>query len=87
MKAYFPFTILGSPLCPAESVKNLVIWFDSCFFLVYMFRMSAKVILWNSVTLDKSGTFLLFFHVYTQSVYLTNGCGQVFEAEGSREYR
>ena len=23
LKAYFPTTILGSPLCPAESVKNL----------------------------------------------------------------
>ena len=29
MKAYFPSTILGSPLCPAESVKNLGVWFNS----------------------------------------------------------
>ena len=29
MKAHFPTTILGSSLCPAESVKNLGVWFDS----------------------------------------------------------
>ena len=34
LKAYFPSTILGSPLCPAESVKNRGVWFDSDFFLV-----------------------------------------------------
>ena len=35
LKAYFPSTILGSPLCPAlsESVKNLGVWFDSDFSL------------------------------------------------------
>ena len=32
-KAYFPSTILGTPLCPAESVKNLGVWFDSDFSL------------------------------------------------------
>ena len=31
MKAYFPATILGSPLCPVESIKNLGAWFDSDF--------------------------------------------------------
>ena len=33
LKAYFPSTILGSPLCPAEWVKNLGVWFDSDFSL------------------------------------------------------
>ena len=33
MKAYFLTTILGSPLFPAESVKNLGVWFDSDFSL------------------------------------------------------
>ena len=33
LKAYFPSTILGSLLCPAESVKNLGVWFDSDFSL------------------------------------------------------
>ena len=33
MKAYFPSTILGSPLCSAESVKNLGVWFNSDFSL------------------------------------------------------
>ena len=33
MKVDFPSTILGSPLCPAESVKNLGVWFDSDFSL------------------------------------------------------
>ena len=29
LKAYFPTTILGSSLCPADSVKNFRVWFDS----------------------------------------------------------
>ena len=33
LKAYFPSTILGSPLCPGEWVKNLGVWFDSDFSL------------------------------------------------------
>ena len=31
LKAYFLTTILGSPLSPAESVKNLGVWFNSDF--------------------------------------------------------
>ena len=31
LKAYFPTTTLGSPLCLDESVKNLAVWFDSDF--------------------------------------------------------
>ena len=34
LKANFPTTILGSRLYPAESFKNLGVWFDSDFFLV-----------------------------------------------------
>ena len=33
MKACFPIDILGSPLCPVDSVKNLGVWFDSDFSL------------------------------------------------------
>ena len=33
LKAYFPSTILSSPHCPAGSVKNLGVWFDSDFSL------------------------------------------------------
>ena len=33
LKGYFLSTILGSPLCPAEWVKNLGVWFDSDFSL------------------------------------------------------
>ena len=33
LKVHFPPTILGSPLCPAEWVKNLGVWFDSDFSL------------------------------------------------------
>ena len=33
LKAYFPSSILGNPLCPAESVKNMGVWFDSDFSL------------------------------------------------------
>ena len=33
LKAYFPTTILGSRLYPAEAVKDLEVWFDSDFSL------------------------------------------------------
>ena len=33
LKVCFPINILGSPLCPADSVKNLGVWFDSDFSL------------------------------------------------------
>ena len=33
LKVHFPSTILGSPLCPAEWVKNQGVWFDSDFSL------------------------------------------------------
>ena len=33
LKTYFPTTILGSPLHPAESMKNLGVWFDYDFSL------------------------------------------------------
>ena len=33
LKVHFPSTILDSPLCPAEWVKNLGVWFDSDFSL------------------------------------------------------
>ena len=33
LKACFPINILGSPLCPVDSVKNLGVWFDSAFSL------------------------------------------------------
>ena len=33
LKASFPIDILGSPLCPVDSVKNLGVWFDSDFSL------------------------------------------------------
>ena len=29
LKACFPIVILGNSLCPADSVKNLGVWFDS----------------------------------------------------------
>ena len=31
LKACFPIDILGKSLCPADSVKNLDVWFDSDF--------------------------------------------------------
>ena len=33
LKACFPIDILGNSLCPADSVKNLGVWFDSDFSL------------------------------------------------------
>ena len=64
LKGYFPSTILGSPLYPAEWVKNLGVWFDADFLYLSMFRMSAKAVLCNSVTLDMSGGFLLMMLLY-----------------------
>ena len=34
LNACFSIDILGSPLCPVDSVKTLGVWFDSDFFLV-----------------------------------------------------
>ena len=31
LKAFFPSNILGNPLHPSESVRNLAVWFDSDF--------------------------------------------------------
>ena len=58
LKAYFPSTILGSPLCTAESVKNLGVWFNSDFSLSKHVQNVCKVVLCNSVILDMSGGFL-----------------------------
>ena len=33
LTACFLIDILGSPLCPVDSVKNLGVWFDSDFYL------------------------------------------------------
>ena len=33
LKVCFPIDILGSPLCPVDSVRNLGVWFDSNFSL------------------------------------------------------
>ena len=33
LKACFPINILGSSLCPVDSLKNLGVWFDSDFSL------------------------------------------------------
>ena len=47
--------ITFGPLCPVELVENLDMWMDFDFPCLNMFRMSAKVILCNSVTSDMSG--------------------------------
>ena len=53
-KAWFLIVILGSSLCPAESIKNFGVWFDSD---IPCLNMSTKVLLCNSVTSDVSGSF------------------------------
>ena len=70
MKAYFPTTILGSPLCPAESVKNFEYGSILIFLCPNMFRMSAKVVLCNSVTLDMSSSFSLMMLLYLWQILL-----------------
>ena len=62
LKSYFPATILGNPPCPAESVWvcGLILIFPC----PNMLRMSAKVVLCNSMILDISGGFLLMMLLY-----------------------
>ena len=64
LKTYFPASIMGSPLCPAESVKNLGVWFDSDFSMSKHVQNVCKSCLCNSVTLDMSGGFLLMMFLY-----------------------
>ena len=64
LKAYFPTTILGSPLFPAESVKNLGVWLDSDFSLTKHVQNVGKGVLCNSVTLDMSCSFLPMTFLY-----------------------
>ena len=53
LKACFLTDILGSAHFPVESVNNYSVWYDSDFFpCPNMFRMSEKVVLCYSVTLD-----------------------------------
>ena len=58
LKACFPIDILGNPLCPVESVKKLGVWFHSDFLLVQTCS-ECLVVLYNSMTSDMSGGFLL----------------------------
>ena len=58
LKAHFPTTILGSPLCSAEAVKNWEhgsITISPC---PNMFRMSEKVVWYNFVSIDKAIFFI-----------------------------
>ena len=58
VKACFQIDILGSPLCPVDSLKILVCGLIQIFPCPSMLRMSAKVVLLNSVISDMSGGFL-----------------------------
>ena len=60
LKEYFPSTILGSPLCPAESVKNLGVWLDSDFSLSKCSECLQKLF----CATDMSGGFLLVMLLY-----------------------
>ena len=33
ISSYFPVSILGSLLCPVDSVRNLGVWFDADFYV------------------------------------------------------
>ena len=70
LKGHFPPTILGSPLCPAEWVKNLGLWFDSDFSLSKHVQNVCKVALRNSVILDMSGGFLIMILLYCLTMLL-----------------
>ena len=64
MNACFPVDILGSPLCPVDSVKNLGVWFDSDFSLSKHVQNVCKSCFKNSVTSDTSGSFELMMLLY-----------------------
>ena len=64
LKECYPIDTFGSPLCPAESVKNLSIWFDSDFSLSKHDRSVSKVVLPYPVTSDTSDSFLLMMCLY-----------------------
>ena len=68
MKAYFSNTTLGSPLCSAESVKNLGVWFDSDFSLSKHVKNVCKYCFGNNVTLHMSGGYLLMMLLYLWAV-------------------
>ena len=59
LKACFPINIFGNSVCPADSVKIWECGLIQTFLYPSMFRMSAKVVLLNSVTSDMSGGFSL----------------------------
>ena len=63
MKVYFPISIMGSPLCPAESVKNLGVCFDSDFSLSTHVQNVYKSY-FVQLTLNMSGGFLLIMLLY-----------------------
>ena len=69
-KACFPIDICDSPLCPAESVKNLGMWFDYDFSYPNIFRLSAK---------DTTASFchpLPHPYPYVYSIFTTSCCGR-----------
>ena len=70
LNACFPIDIGGSPLCPVEVLKILGVLFGSDFPCPNMFRMSANVVLCNSVTLDMSDGFSLKMFLYLWPVLL-----------------
>ena len=59
LKACFPIDILGSPLCPVDSVKNLGMWFHSDFSWGKHVQNVCKVVFLNSIISDMSGGFFL----------------------------
>ena len=59
LKPCFPIDVLGNSLCPVDSVKIWVCGSIQTFLCPSMFRMSAEVVLLNSVISDMSGGFLL----------------------------
>ena len=53
LKGCFPIDILGNPLHPSESVRNLGVWFDSDFPFQSMFRMCVEADSLNAEILEE----------------------------------
>ena len=64
LKAFFSINILGNPICPVGSVKNLGVWFDSDLSLSKHVQNVCKSCFVNSLISDMSGSFLLTMFLY-----------------------
>ena len=71
LKAWFPIDILGSPLCPAESFKNLGVWFDCDFSMSKHVESVCKSCFIQLLDFSHISSFLLMIHPYLWPMLLS----------------